>query len=220
MLTYPKVVVADDEIINIKLLEHCLTQAGWQVMAAQDGQQAVDHVVGQRPDLVILDINMPVLDGWQAAAAIRGSSGAAAGVPIIAFTSLRIGEDELRRRGFDGCLAKPCEPAHLVQEVARWRPGDELGGVERLANVFAPAELDALIARLRDQLAEAIAGAPDSATAHRIAGAAGTLGFAQVSESWLALSTGDDSVRGRAYTDARRAIAAIDRRRSADSVTG
>ncbi|SEK92996.1 Response regulator receiver domain-containing protein [Sphingomonas palmae] len=220
MLTYPKVVVADDEIINIRFLEHCLTHAGWQVMSAQDGQQAVDLVASQRPDLVMLDINMPVLDGWQAAAAIRGSSGAAAGMPIIAFTSLRVGEDELRRRGFDGCLSKPCDPAHLVQEVARWRPGGELGGVERLAAVFAPAELDALIKRLRDQLAEAIANAPDPATAHRIAGAAGTLGFAQVSESWLALSTGEDSARARAYADARRAIAAIDRRLCADRVTG
>ena len=182
MLTYPKVVVADDEIINRRFLEQCLTQADWQVMAAQDGQQAIDLAIGHVPHLVILDINMPVLDGWQAAAGIRASNSAAAGVPILAFTSLRVDEHELHRCGFDGCLAKPCDPAHLIETAARWRPDGELKGVKRLAQVFDPADLDTLMLRLRDQLVAAIAGVPDAATAHRIAGAAGTLGFARVSE--------------------------------------
>lgn len=217
LLPYPHVLIADDEIINLRVLERCLTQAGWHVILAQDGRQAVELARIRAPHLIILDINMPVLDGWQAAAAIRGSECAAAGAPILAFTSLQVGEAALRHGGFDGCLTKPCDPGHLIRTVARWRPDNEMAGVERLAQVFAPLDLDGLLRRLRDQLAQAIVAEPDAATAHRIAGAAGTLGFARVSESWLALSNGEDVAWTRARTEARRAVAALDRRRYTDT---
>lgn len=218
MLPYPVALVADDDPINLAFLTRTLERSAWRVLSAVDGRQAADLAIAEAPHLIVLDINMPELDGWEAAARIRRSNTPAAGAPIVAFTTQQLDEHTLRARGFDGWLAKPCTPEMLVDAAARWRPDGELAGVERLAQIFDVAELDALMARLRDQLEDALS-TESSALAHRLAGAAGTLGFAAVTESWLALSEGDLTVRERARDDARRAIAAIDRHLSSAQST-
>lgn len=218
MLPYPLALVADDDPINLAFLTRTLERAAWRVAAAADGRGAVGLAIAEAPNLVVLDINMPDIDGWQVAERIRASTTPAAGAPILAFTTQHLEEDELRSRGFDGWIAKPCTADTLIASVARWRPDGELAGVERLAQTFDAAELDLLLARLRDQLTEAIA-ANSPALSHRLAGAAGTLGFAAVTKSWLALSEGDESAREAAFADARRAIAAIDRHLAADRRT-
>lgn len=218
LLPYALALVADDDPTNLAFLTRTLQRSMWRVTASADGRGAVALAIAEAPDLVILDINMPDLDGWQVAARIRASATLAAGVPILAFTTQHLDESELRSRGFDGWIAKPCTPDTLIASVAHWRPYGELAGVERLAQTFDSAELDPLLARLRDQLTEAIL-VNSPAISHRLAGAAGTLGFAAVTKSWLALSEGEESAKEAAFADARRAIAAIDRRLAADRTT-
>lgn len=209
----PLALVVDDEPINLAFATRALSVAGWAVSTAADGAEAVERARAVPPALIVMDINMPVLDGWGAVAAIRDASHPASATPILAFTTMRVADDALLERGFDGRIAKPCSPEQIAAAAARWRPDGELSGFARLSSIFGADELDPLLRRLRGQLDEALANIDtDQSRAHRIAGAAGTLGFAQVSESWLALSEGDESARDRARHDARMALAAIDRR--------
>ncbi|WP_156679966.1 hypothetical protein [Sphingomonas profundi] len=112
--------------------------------------------------------------------------------------------------------------ADLADALRRWHPGDVMAGARRLAGLFGQEALAGMVAALRAQLADAVArfdaanGAEgDGGLAHRIAGVAGTLGFAEVGRHWLALSEGDAGAWPDARRTARIAIAAIDREASA-----
>ncbi len=164
---------------------------------------------------------MPVLDGWAATRALRALPPPLGDVPVLCYSVHRPDAARLRASGFDGALPKPCDPATLATTIAPWTPDGTLAGVERLAGVFGAAEIAVLVARFRDQLAEALDGldyATDRMAAHRIAGLAGTLGFARVGQSWLALSEGDDAMRESARRAARATLRQIDRTGRASDV--
>jgi hypothetical protein len=114
----------------------------------------------------------------------------------------------------DGHIAKPFTPETLLSAVEPWRPRGEPNPAASLAAIFGHAEIAAMLSRFRDQLAEALA-ADDGLTArqaraHKIAGISGTLGFAEVSRTWLAVSEGDESAWEDARASARRAMRTID----------
>jgi CheY-like chemotaxis protein len=207
--------VVDDEPANRLFINKVLASSGWRVIEATNGEEAIVAARQAAPDLVVMDIDMPVRDGWSATDAIRAGDTPLSSVPILAFTTLKLTDGDLLRRGMDGRVPKPCTPEQLIAATARWRPDGEMSGAKKLADVFGREELAGLVERFRDQLADAIDAIDDGnvSMAHRIAGVAGTLGFAAVSASWLALSEGDDSVRDQARRDARIAIVAIDRDR-------
>ena len=214
----PTLLIADDDPANRRFIANVLTNAGWDVAEAVDGDAAIASALQVVPDLVMMDIDMPRLDGWAATAAIRTAPPPLASVPILAYTAASLDPAELVVRGMDGHVPKPCEPDVLVAAVARWRPDGVGGGAERLAAVFGREEMTGLIVRFRDQLATALDALDDGGEvpAHRIAGGAGTLGVADVSASWLILSEPAPSVclatiRSNARRDARIAIARIDR---------
>lgn len=209
----PTVLVVDDELAN-RLFVATVLATDWHVVEAADGHDAVAKAREITPDLVVMDIDMPNADGWMATDAIRAEPSPLASVPILAYTSLKLDHGQILARGMDGRLPKPCAPDMLRDAIAPWRPSAELPG-QRLADLFGADQMDALVSRFRDQLIEALAlfdVAGEAAAAHRIAGVAGTLGFSNVSDSWLRLSEGDDSARGEARRDARLAVAAIDRK--------
>ncbi|MBN8809331.1 MAG: response regulator [Sphingomonas sp.] len=209
----PIVLVADDEPATRLFASRVLQKAGWHVVEAADGEAAVALAMCEPVDLVVMDIDMPRLDGCAATAQIRAAGGAIASVPILAYSLVCLDDGALAERGFDGRLPKPCAPEALLAAVSAWHPSVGLADTQRLKAVFGEDELTPLIARFRDQLVEALAALDtgDTGMAHRIAGVAGTLGFAQVSESWLRLSEGDGAARDDARRLARLAIAAIDR---------
>lgn len=160
-----------------------------------------------------MDLEMPVLDGWAATRAMRALPPPLGDVAVLCYSAHCPDPPQLRAAGFDGALPKPCDSGMLTAAIAPWTPNGVMAGVERLAQVFGADEIGGLVTRFRHQLAEAVAGLADDtdrATAHRIAGLAGTLGFDRVGQSWLALSEGDDSVRGIARRDARAALCQID----------
>jgi DNA-binding response OmpR family regulator len=90
-----RILIVDDEPRYVRLMEANLITEGYQVLKAYDGQQAVNAVAEQKPDLVLLDLMMPVLDGFGACERIRGFSD----VPIIIITAK--GEEQSRVRGLD-----------------------------------------------------------------------------------------------------------------------
>ncbi|MDO7841312.1 response regulator [Sphingomonas immobilis] len=210
----PSVLVVDDEPANRMFAAKVLAAAGWSVAEAMDGTEAITAAVRNIPDLVVMDLDMPGLDGWQATAAIRAAEPPLSSVPILAYTSLRVTDAELLARGLDGRLPKPSSPDDFTEAAAGWRIDGQVDVARRLVAVFGEDEMTQLVTRFRAQLAEALAGlagGADDLHAHRIAGVSGTLGFAAVSEAWLRLSEGDASATDAARRSARLAVAAIDR---------
>ena len=111
----PRILIVDDEPRYVRLMEANLITEGYQVLKAYDGQQAVDTVVQEQPDLVLLDVMMPVLDGFTACTRIREFSS----VPIIMVTAK--GEEQDRVRGLDlgadDYIVKPFSATELLARV-------------------------------------------------------------------------------------------------------
>jgi two-component system cell cycle response regulator DivK len=107
----------DNRIIYSTVLRHL----GYQVIEAQDGLQAVDLARSAQPDLILMDISIPRLDGWEATRILRRDPATRA-IPIIALTAHALSDDRERAAevGFTSYLAKPIEPRAVVAEVRRW----------------------------------------------------------------------------------------------------
>lgn len=211
----PALLVVDDEIVNRSIAAAILRSARWHVDEIEDGSAAIRKVRDGHYALVLMDIQMPGMDGFEAARMIRAGGGPTAAVPILAFTALRR-EDAIGRVeavGMDGFIAKPFTAEALIAAAEPWRPDAAGHPAARLASIFGAAEIASLIERFRQQLQDALT--PPEPTgchrprAHQIAGVAGTLGFADVSRTWLAVAEGDDSSWGAARIAARKALAQI-----------
>jgi len=111
-----KILVVDDEAVQLRLAAQVLTGNGYEVLKASSGQEAVRIVYERKPDLVLLDVMMPEIDGWQTCRLIREVSD----MPIIMFTGKRNTEDDVVRGlecGADEYLAKPVGNRELLARV-------------------------------------------------------------------------------------------------------
>jgi CheY-like chemotaxis protein len=117
-----KILLVDDVEMNRRLAALLLKSAGHSVDEADDGARAVDAVRRNVYDLVLMDVQMPGMDGYQATRLIRGLPGVGAHLPIVAMTANAMDEDIRRCRdvGMNGHVAKPVEKAELLRQVARW----------------------------------------------------------------------------------------------------
>lgn len=117
-----KILIADDSTINRLPVEAMLRKDGHHVVSAEDGEQAVALFEREQPDLVILDIMMPVMDGYQAAAWIKQRTGARF-VPVIFLTASADAGDlaQCIVHGGDDFLTKPCHRAILKAKLAAWK---------------------------------------------------------------------------------------------------
>ena len=113
-----RILVIEDQPDDRTILRDLLSAAGYVVLEAADGAAGVDLAVTERPDLVLMDIQMPVLDGHAATRRIKAIAGMQS-VPIIAVTSFALSGDEGKARaaGCDGYVAKPFSPRALLAEV-------------------------------------------------------------------------------------------------------
>lgn len=107
----------DNRIIYSTVLRHL----GYNVLEAQDGVQAVELARSAQPDLILMDISIPRMDGWEATRVLRGDPRTRA-IPIIALTAHALADDRARATqvGFSSYLAKPVEPRVVVAEIRRW----------------------------------------------------------------------------------------------------
>jgi two-component system cell cycle response regulator DivK len=115
------ILLAEDHEDNRMALLTVLEHDGYRTLAARNGAEAVDLAREHAPDLVVMDLAMPVMDGKEAMKVLKADP-ATAGIPIIVLTAmaLSIDGDKLRGEGFDGFLAKPCMPPSLLQEVRKY----------------------------------------------------------------------------------------------------
>ena len=116
-----RILVAEDNPINQRFAVRLLEKNGHTVVVACNGREAVAAVQGGDIDLVLMDIQMPEMDGLAATAAIRAAeAGGARRLPILALTALAMSGDRERclAAGMDGYLVKPIQCDHLLRAVA------------------------------------------------------------------------------------------------------
>lgn len=113
-----KILIVDDYAANVKLLERNLQAAGYETVAAWDGEDALLKVKTERPDLILLDIMLPKIDGFEVCRRLRADE-ATAVIPIIMITALKDTEDRIRglESGGDDFLSKPFDRGELLARV-------------------------------------------------------------------------------------------------------
>jgi two-component system cell cycle response regulator DivK len=117
MRTRPlSVLVVDDDRDARAMYRMYLMHAGCKVRTARDGQVAIDKANHSAPDVIVMDLAMPRLDGWSASRSLKASP-ATAHIPIIALSAASEAGQDARAAGCDGFLAKPCQPDLLWWEI-------------------------------------------------------------------------------------------------------
>jgi two-component system cell cycle response regulator DivK len=113
-----RILVVEDQEDNRQILRDLLANAGYDMIEAEDGEQGVAVASSERPDLILMDIQLPVLDGYEATRRIRTNPDLKS-VPIIAVTSYALAgdEDKALAAGCDGYVSKPYSPRELLAKV-------------------------------------------------------------------------------------------------------
>jgi CheY-like chemotaxis protein len=122
-----KILIAEDNAVNRELLRELLEMRGYEVFEACDGQEALTKITETQPDLLVLDLGMPVLDGFGVIRKIRAEP-TIAKLPVLAATAyaMRGDREKVLEAGFDGYLSKPIDAASLKVEIDRL-----LGGAQK-----------------------------------------------------------------------------------------
>jgi two-component system cell cycle response regulator DivK len=120
-MTDMQILVVEDNERNMRLFRDVLEAAGHRTLAATTGEHAVELAGAHAPDLVLMDIQLPDIDGVEALAQLRGDERTAS-VPVLALTAQAMHGDRERflAAGFDGYLSKPVDIADLVATVGRY----------------------------------------------------------------------------------------------------
>jgi DNA-binding response OmpR family regulator len=116
----PRILLVDDDPVIVRLLQINFRLEGYDVETASRGEEALERVRANKPDVVVLDVMMPAIDGWEVCRQLKETP-SVKHVPVI-FLSARA-QDEDRQRGYalgvDEYVTKPFDPAHLVEIVRR-----------------------------------------------------------------------------------------------------
>jgi len=123
-----RVLIIEDNEQNLYLLTFLLTMNGYTVDSAAEGPTGIEKALAQAPDLILLDIQLPVMDGYAVARAIR-SQPALANIPIVAVTSYAMPGDKEKalESGCNGYIEKPINPETFLSEIGNYVASDETG---------------------------------------------------------------------------------------------
>jgi two-component system, cell cycle response regulator DivK len=118
-----RILVVEDTEDNRRILRDLLTRAGFELIEAVDGESGVLMATEHRPDLILMDIQLPVFDGYEATRRIRANPETRS-IPIIAVTSYALSGDESKAlaAGCDGYVAKPFSPRKILAMVQEFLP--------------------------------------------------------------------------------------------------
>jgi two-component system cell cycle response regulator DivK len=113
-----KILLVEDNEMNRDMLSRRLMRKDYTVLIATDGQQGVDMAVSEKPDLVLMDMSLPVMDGWAATQTLKASP-ETAGIPVIALTAHAMSgdRDKALAAGCDDYDTKPVDFARLLEKI-------------------------------------------------------------------------------------------------------
>ena len=115
-----RILLVEDNKDNRAVYQIILEHGGYEVFEARDGAEALRIARDHHPDLILMDISIPVVDGWEATKILKADENTRS-IPVVALTAHALAQDRARAQeiGFDAYLAKPVEPRHVLQEVNR-----------------------------------------------------------------------------------------------------
>jgi CheY-like chemotaxis protein len=116
----PTVLLVEDNEDNRNIYRIILEHAGYRVVEAEDGEEGIRLARELGPDLILMDISIPKIDGWEATRILKADERTRS-IPVIALTAHAMVSDRARAQevGCDGYLAKPVEPRRVMEEVQR-----------------------------------------------------------------------------------------------------
>ena len=114
----PRILLVEDNEMNRDMLSRRLVRNGYEVSVAMDGQQGVDMALKERPDLILMDMSLPVIDGWEATRQIKAND-TTRGIPVIALTAHAMAGDREKaiEVGCDDYDTKPVEITRLLGKI-------------------------------------------------------------------------------------------------------
>lgn len=119
-----RILLVEDNELNRDMLTRRLTRRGFEVIIAENGERAVAMTDAEKPDLVLMDMSLPVIDGWEATRRLKANPATAA-IPVIALTAHAMETDRERAMaaGCDDYDSKPVDLTRLLAKIARFLPG-------------------------------------------------------------------------------------------------
>jgi two-component system, cell cycle response regulator DivK len=114
--TKPCILIVDDYEDSRFIYVHALSHAGFRVEEAEDGQRALELAFSLLPDLIVMDLSLPVVDGWEAIRRLKADE-RTRHIPVVALTGYSVGPAD--NPGYQSLLVKPCLPATLTTEIRR-----------------------------------------------------------------------------------------------------
>ena len=121
MAEQKRVLIIDDEPDILKVIVFRLKKAGYEIIVSDNGKDGIDCAKKQRPDLILLDLYLPVIDGYEVCKRIKSDQDLKK-IPIIFITASQAAEvkDKMQSSGADDYIIKPFEPAELLQKIEKY----------------------------------------------------------------------------------------------------
>jgi len=118
-----RILVVEDQPDNRRIIRDMLAATDYEVAEAENGEEALAAIAKHRPDLILMDIQLPIMDGYEAARRIKADP-ALKSIPIIAVTSYALSGDETKAReaGCDDFVPKPYSPRQLMAKIRHYLP--------------------------------------------------------------------------------------------------
>ena len=116
----PKILLVEDNEMNRDMLSRRLIKKGYEIVMAVDGQEGVAMATSEKPDLILMDMSLPVIDGWEATRLIKAAP-TTARIPIIALTAHAMSDDREKAMasGCDEFDTKPIELPRLLEKIGK-----------------------------------------------------------------------------------------------------
>ena len=116
----PRVLVVDDYPDAREMYSEYLAYSGYEVIEAATGIEALQRAIDDQPDIILMDLPLPVMDGWEATRRLKADD-RTAGIPVVALTGHALAgiSEGAKRAGCDAFVTKPCLPEDLVHEIKR-----------------------------------------------------------------------------------------------------
>ena len=115
------ILIVEDDPKNLKLFRDLIQVSGYTTLEATDGKQGVELAREKKPDLILMDIQMPVMDGFEATKLLKNDD-VTKDIPIVALTAYAMQGDEekMREAGFDGYISKPIDVSDFLKKVKEY----------------------------------------------------------------------------------------------------